>query len=76
MSIRVATAPDSWGVWFPQNEKQTPWNRCMDEMQKAGYEGVELGPWGYFPTESAKLRKELDQRHDIGRRDGRWQLCR
>lgn len=62
MSIHVATAPDSWGVWFPQNDKQTPWNRCMDEMQIAGYEGVELGPWGYFPTEYPVLKKELDQR--------------
>lgn len=62
MSIRVATAPDSWGVWFPQNDKQTPWNRCMDEMQAAGYEGVELGPWGYFPNDFETLKAELGKR--------------
>ena len=51
MAIKIGTAPDSWGVWFPQNDKQTTWQRCMDEMQKAGYEYIELGPWGYFPTD-------------------------
>ncbi len=62
MAIKVGIAPDSWGVWFPQHEKQTPWNRCMDEMQLAGYDGVELGPWGYFPTDAAVLKKELEAR--------------
>jgi len=62
MSIHVGIAPDSWGVWFPDHEKQTPWNRCMDEMQEAGYNGVELGPWGYFPNTTETLKKELAQR--------------
>lgn len=59
MTIRIGTAPDSWGVWFPENDRQTPWNRCMDEMQKAGYDGVELGPWGYFPNTYETLDPEL-----------------
>jgi len=62
MAIRVGTAPDSWGVWFPENEKQIHWQRCMDEMQEAGYEGVELGPWGYFPNDYETLKSELDKR--------------
>lgn len=62
MAIKVGIAPDSWGVWFPQHEKQTPWNRCMDEMREAGYDGVELGPWGYFPNKYPQLKEELDQR--------------
>lgn len=62
MGIHVGTAPDSWGVWFPENEKQIPWERCMDEMQQAGYEGVELGPWGYFPNDYEALKEELDKR--------------
>lgn len=62
MTIRVGTAPDSWGVWFPENEKQTPWRRCMDEMQKSGYDGVELGPWGYFPNTYETLAPELEKR--------------
>lgn len=62
MSIKVGIAPDSWGVWFPEHEKQTPWNRCMDEMREAGYEGVELGPWGYFPNTNPELKNALDTR--------------
>lgn len=63
MSIHVGTAPDSWGIWFPENEKQVEWQRCMDEMQQAGYEGVELGPWGYFPNDYNTLKEELDSRN-------------
>lgn len=62
MSIRVGTAPDSWGVWFPEDDKQTLWSRCLDEMEKAGYEGVELGPWGYLPNTYDELNKELSKR--------------
>lgn len=62
MAIQVGIAPDSWGVWFPNHEKQTPWNRCMDEMRQAGYDGVELGPWGYFPNTYPELKQALDAR--------------
>ncbi len=62
MSIKVGIAPDSWGVWFPEHEKQTPWSRCMDEMREAGYDGVELGPWGYFPNRNPALEQELNKR--------------
>lgn len=62
MAIKVGIAPDSWGVWFPQHEKQTPWNRCMDEMKEAGYDGIELGPWGYFPNTNPELKQALEAR--------------
>lgn len=62
MSIKTGIAPDSWGVWFPEHEKQTPWNRCLDEMKEAGYDGVELGPWGYFPNTNPELKEELEKR--------------
>lgn len=62
MAVKVGIAPDSWGVWFPAHEKQTPWYRCMDEMKVSGYDGVELGPWGYFPTDPAILKNALDAR--------------
>jgi inosose dehydratase len=35
----------------------------MDEIAKAGYEGTELGPYGYYPTDAMLLRKELAQRN-------------
>ena len=62
MSIYVGSAPDSWGVWFPSNEKQTPWNRFLDEVVEAGYKWIELGPYGYLPTDVDTLRAELDKR--------------
>ncbi|PFP24729.1 hypothetical protein COJ96_22070 [Bacillus sp. AFS073361] len=63
MNIKIGTAPDSWGVWFPENEKQTPWERCMNEMAEAGYAGIELGPWGYLPNEYERLKEELEKRN-------------
>lgn len=62
MAIKVGIAPDSWGVWFPEHEKQTPWTRCMDEMKEAGYAGLELGPWGYFPNKNPDLKNALEER--------------
>lgn len=62
MTIRIGNAPDSWGVWFPDDSKQMPWSRCLDEMAEAGYEWTELGPYGYFPTDLATLKKELGKR--------------
>ncbi|MPZ63681.1 MAG: TIM barrel protein [Propionibacteriales bacterium] len=60
--IRLGTAPDSWGVWFPEDERQTPWHRFLDEVVEAGYEWIELGPYGYLPTDAAPLRDELGTR--------------
>jgi inosose dehydratase len=62
MNITIGTAPDSWGVWFPSDPKQTPWHRCLDEIALAGYEWTELGPYGYLPTDLPTLRAELDKR--------------
>jgi inosose dehydratase len=36
--------------------------RVLDEMAKAGYEGTELGPYGYLPTEPDCLMSELSSR--------------
>ena len=62
MNVKIGTAPDSWGVWFPSDAKQTPWERYLDEVRAAGYEWTELGPIGYLPTDPEKLRGELDER--------------
>lgn len=61
-SIRVGTAPDSWGVWFPDDDRQVPWPRFLDEVAGAGYHWIELGPYGYLPTDPGRLRDELGQR--------------
>jgi inosose dehydratase len=62
MNVRIGTAPDNWGVWFPSDPKQTPWNRYLDEIVEAGYEWTELGPYGYLPKDMSTLRAELDKR--------------
>lgn len=61
MKVRVGSCPDSWGVWFPEHEKQTPWERCLKEMHEAGYAGTELGPTGYLPTNYEDLKAALDK---------------
>ncbi|HXW16490.1 MAG TPA: TIM barrel protein [Terriglobia bacterium] len=62
MSIKIGTAPDDWGVWFPSDPKQTPWSRFLDEVVEAGFEWIELGPYGYLPSDITALRQELDRR--------------
>lgn len=61
-NILIGTAPDSWGVWFPDDEHQTPWQRFLDEAAEAGYRWIELGPYGYLPAEPETLAKELKER--------------
>ncbi len=62
-NITIGTAPDSWGVWFADDAKQTPWQRFLDEVVEAGYRTIELGPYGYLPADPAKLADELAQRN-------------
>jgi inosose dehydratase len=60
--LRLGTAPDSWGVWFPEDPQQVPWQQFLDEAVAAGYEWIELGPYGYLPTDPARLGDELGRR--------------
>jgi inosose dehydratase len=60
--LLLGSCPDSWGVWYADDPKQTPWNRFLDEIAEVGYEWIELGPYGYLPTDPAKLRDELGRR--------------
>lgn len=62
MDVKIGSAPDSWGVWFPSDDKQIPWQRCLDEIAEAGYQWTELGPYGYLPTDRATLQNELSKR--------------
>ena len=62
MKVEVGSAPDSWGVWFPSDPRQTPWERFLDEISEAGYEWTELGPYGYLPSDLKILRPELERR--------------
>ncbi len=61
--IKIANAPCSWGALeFDLQGKPATFDIVLDEMQKTGYEGTELGDWGFMPTDPALLKKELRQR--------------
>ncbi len=60
--LRIGTAPDSWGVWWADDPRQIGWPRFLDEVAEAGYHFIELGPYGYLPTDPIRLKDELAQR--------------
>jgi inosose dehydratase len=60
--LRLGSCPDSWGVWFADDPRQTPWHRFLDELAEAGYRWLELGPYGYLPTDPGRLRDEVGRR--------------
>jgi inosose dehydratase len=63
MTIKVGNAPVSWGVMEVADwGEQIAYSKVLDEIAEAGYAGTELGPYGYFPTESEQLTSELSAR--------------
>ena len=62
MVAKVGSGPDSWGIWFDEDPLQMPWSRFLDEIAEAGYERLEIGPYGYLPTDPAVLNAELERR--------------
>ncbi len=60
--LHLGSCPDSWGVWFADDPRQTPWQRFLDELAGVDYQWLELGPYGYLPTDPARLADELDRR--------------
>lgn len=63
MTIKIANAPVSWGIYeFEGIAPKYPFTQVLDEIAETGYSGLELGPWGYLPTDPEALRPELDKR--------------
>jgi inosose dehydratase len=60
MSFSIACAPCCWGVDDPKNPYLPDWRRVLKEAGLAGYRGLELGPYGYFPLDVEVIRRELD----------------
>jgi len=61
--IKIANAPCSWGVLEFELEGKAPdYIQVLDEIKETGYEGTELGDWGFMPTDPAKLKDELVKR--------------
>ena len=62
--FHFASAPDSWGVLdYPGPSWNQSYEKMLDEMVAAGYTGSELGPYGFFPTDPAVLKPQLDKRN-------------
>lgn len=63
MAIRLGNSPVSWGIFeFEAIEKKYPYSQVLDEIAATGYSGLELGPWGFLPTDPVVLRSELESR--------------
>ena len=60
--IQVANAPCSWGVIENVEGDRGGYARVIDEIQQTGYQGTELGDWGFMPTDPDLLRSELAAR--------------
>jgi inosose dehydratase len=61
--IRVANAPCSWGVLeFEGEVRPASFAVVLDEIRDSGYEGTELGDWGFMPTDPRALGSELAAR--------------
>lgn len=61
--IKVANAPCSWGVLeFELEGEAAGYAQVLDEMVLTGYQGTELGDWGFMPTDPVKLAQELHNR--------------
>ncbi|MEP7288060.1 MAG: TIM barrel protein [Chloroflexota bacterium] len=61
--LRIANAPCSWGVLeFDVTGTAAAYPQVLDEIAQSGYEGTELGDWGFMPTDPGTLRKELSNR--------------
>ncbi len=56
MSIHLGIAPCSWGIEDITNKNNPSWQRVMDEASQTGFNGIELGPYGFFPTEPSHLK--------------------
>ena len=61
--IKIANAPCSWGVLeFDLEGKAAGYAQVLDEIRGTGYNGTELGDWGFMPTDPILLGEELRRR--------------
>ena len=58
---RIGNAPVSWAV-YEAHLPNPPFGSVLDAIAAAGYEGTELGPYGYLPTTKEALALGIDRR--------------
>ena len=63
MMIKIGNAPCSWGVLeFDLEGESAGYQQVLDELAETGYQGTELGDWGFMPTDPQELQAELAER--------------
>lgn len=63
MTLKLGNAPCSWGTIEGMNESERlTYTVMLDELVESGYQGTELGDYGFMPTEAGVLRGELEAR--------------
>ncbi|MCA0042183.1 TIM barrel protein [Celeribacter litoreus] len=60
--ITVTCAPCCWGVDDVNNPHLPAWDRVLDEAARAGFGGLELGPYGYMPLDIDVMSEALEAR--------------
>jgi inosose dehydratase len=61
--INIGNAPCSWGVLeFDLEGEAAGYRQVLDELAGTGYQGTELGDWGFMPTDPEQLMAELESR--------------
>src|SRR3989454_8019983 len=62
--MRIANAPCSWGILEFESTALAPSPvQVLDEIAATGYEGTELGDWGFLATDPRQLAEDLERRH-------------
>lgn len=62
MICRFSSCPGSWGIEDAKNPDNTPWGIILDHISNLGFNALELGPYGYLPSDSSVLTEELSNR--------------
>lgn len=60
--ITITCAPCCWGVDDVRNPHLPGWEQVLDEAAAAGFDGLELGPYGYLPLDVTRVSAALDRR--------------
>lgn len=61
MAIKIGCAPSCWGVDDLSNPYLPSWKLVLKEAGQAGYDGIELGPYGYMPLDAAETAAEFEK---------------
>lgn len=60
-SIAITTAPCCWGVDDVNSPHLPDWQKVLNEARSAGFDGLELGPYGYLPLDLSVVSDALNR---------------